>query len=105
MNNKEIEENFFEGERAIIYGKIGEQKVKVEIPVIGDFDFKAYFPEGFSTNQFIRKPCQGISSFLVFLRLLKNINFFDHKELVFFFFHHKLSIFHYLNVFENVWLK
>lgn len=66
MNNKKIEENFFEGERAIIYGKIGEQKVKVEIPVIGDFDFKAYFPEGFSTNQFIRKPCQGISSFLAF---------------------------------------
>lgn len=65
MNNKEIEENFFEGERAIIYGKIGEQKVKVEIPVIGDFDFKAYFPEGFSTNQLIRKPLQGKCSFLV----------------------------------------
>lgn len=66
MNNKKTEENFFEGEYAIIYGNIGGQKVKVEIPDIKDFYFKAYFPEGFSTNQFIRKPCQGISSFLAF---------------------------------------
>lgn len=66
MNNKEIEENFFEGERVIIYGNIGGQKAKVEIPVIKGLNFKAYYPEGFPTNEFIRKPRQGKGSFLVF---------------------------------------
>lgn len=65
MNNKEIEENFFEGERAIIYGKIGEQKVKVEIPVIKDFGLRVYPSQDFSTNRFNRKPRQGECSFSV----------------------------------------
>lgn len=64
MNNTEIDENFFEGEHAIIYGNINGQKVKVEIPVIKGFHFRAYFSEGL--NQFILKPRQGKGSFLVF---------------------------------------
>lgn len=65
MNNKKTEENFFEGERAIIYGKINGQEAKVEIPVIKDFDFKTYLSEGLSINRFNRKPRQGKCSFLV----------------------------------------
>lgn len=66
MNNKEIDENFFEGECAIIYGKIGEQKVKVEIPVIKGFGLRTHFTEDFSASIFTPRTLQGEGSFLVF---------------------------------------